>query len=268
MSKIIAILPVLLLCLLGTVLGLGSAAIPEETAIQTEAEEPVYCLDKITTQNVFAAEDGSELARYSYQLLTLSVSNLETLSEADQRNIDNFNAKMTGLMDSAVESGMAMGEDALALYGNAQLDYYDETTASGYFSGQYISVRINYSSYTGGAHPNRYVYSCLFDLRTGQFMDPLQIADDPEGFRSKTAEVLTVKAEALPQSELYWSDYAETLSRWNEGTVLFDADGMLVVYSPYELGPYSMGEVELRVGYEELAELAGPASLERLGLAR
>ena len=41
---------------------------------------------------------------------------------------------------------------------------------------------------------------------------------------------------------------------------------MLVVFSPYELGPYSMGEVELRVTYEELASLVGEEGLRRLGV--
>ena len=50
-------------------------------------------------------------------------------------------------------------------------------------------------------------------------------------------------------------------------TVLFDGEGMTVVYSPYELGPYAMGTVELKASYEELAQLLGPGGLERLGLA-
>lgn len=41
---------------------------------------------------------------------------------------------------------------------------------------------------------------------------------------------------------------------------------MTVVYSPYELGPYALGTVELRADYRELAELLGPGGLERLGL--
>lgn len=49
--------------------------------------------------------------------------------------------------------------------------------------------------------------------------------------------------------------------------MLFDSEGMTVVYSPYELGPYALGTVELKVGYDELTELLGPGGLERLGLA-
>jgi len=83
------------------------------------------------------------------------------------------------------------------------------------------------------------------------------------GSRSTVVE----KAEALEEYQPgYWSDYADIIARWNEGTVLFDEEGMLAVYSPYLLGPYAMGEVELRLGYDELAELIGPGGLERLGV--
>ena len=41
---------------------------------------------------------------------------------------------------------------------------------------------------------------------------------------------------------------------------------MLVIFSRYELGPYSMGSVELRLSYEELADLVGPGGMARLGL--
>ena len=43
---------------------------------------------------------------------------------------------------------------------------------------------------------------------------------------------------------------------------------MLVIFSPYELGPYSMGSVELRLSYEELADLVGPGGMARLGRSR
>lgn len=279
MKKVITVIPVLLLCVLGAGLGLGSARIPlspEENLIAAsiEYEAPVYQMDTMTAENVFAAGDGRELAHYSYQLLTLTVPNLQELSPADaelaRRNMDNFNDRMIGLMDESVEVGLVMGEDALAVYDEfgGVPDYYDETTAAGRLAGQLISVRVDHSSYAGGAHPNTHAYSYLFDLQIGQFIDPAQIADDPGHFRAGAVELLLEKADALENNRsCYWSDYAETIARWNEGTVLFDADGMLAVYSPYGLGPYTMGEVALRLSWEELAELVGPGGLERLGAA-
>lgn len=231
-------------------------------------EEPVYQMDPLLSERQFRTQDGKkELARYSYRLCALSVSNMDVLSgeaavEA-ARNVETFNARMTLLMEGYVEFGEAMGADAAEVVGAAA--YYDEVCAEGFRAGEYISIRLDSVGYTGGAHPNRYASSCLFDLRAGQFVDPAQIAEDPEEFRAGAAALLLEKAELCGDREQFWEDYADVITRWNEGTVVFDGEGMHVVYSPYELGPYAIGEVELVLTYEELAPLAGESAMERLG---
>ena len=269
-KKAIGIIPIILMYLFGG----GGTAAPASPALGTPAPQPLYQWETMTAQNQFAAEDGTELMYYSYQLLTLSVANLEELRSGEaaeaERNVENFNSKMTALLEKAMEVGRVMQEDAAQLYkesGTAGLPFYDETSASCCRTGDLLSVRVSGGSYAGGAHPSRCDSGYLFDLRSGQFIDPTQIADKPEEFRTGAAALLVEKAEALEEYQPgYWSDYADIIARWNEGTVLFDEEGMLAVYSPYLLGPYAMGEVELRLGYDELAELIGPGGLERLGV--
>ena len=270
-KKAISIIPILLLYVFG-----GGSPAPARESLPAADVKPAYQWDTMTARNRYAAGDGTELMYYSYQLVTLSVSNLEELSreeaETAQRSVENFNSKMTALMDESVEVGQVMMEDVVQLYseqGAAGIPFYDETSATCQQTGDILNVRVSGSSYAGGAHPNRCDVSYLFDLRSGQFIDPTQIADKPEAFRSGAAALLVEKAEALEEYRAhYWSDYAEIIEHWNEGTVLFDEDGMLVVYSPYLLGPYSMGEVELRLSYDELADLIGPGGLERLAMER
>ena len=271
-KKAISIIPILLLYVFGG--GDASHGAPAQGAPPAEVR-PVYQWDTMTARNQYTAEDGTELMHYAYQLVTLSVPNLEELppeaAETARRNMANFNSKMTALMDASVEVGQVMMEDAGQLYGEqetAGLPFYDETSAACWQTGDILNVRVSGSSYAGGAHPNRCDVGYLFDLRSGQFIDPTQIAENPEKFRAGAAALLTERAEALACRSQYWSDYAEIIAHWNEGTVLFDGDGMLAVYSPYLLGPYSMGEVELRLTYEELAELAGPGALEHLGMGQ
>ncbi len=269
-KKAIGIIPIILMYLFGG----GGTAAPASPALGTPAPQPLYQWETMTAQNQFAAEDGTELMYYSYQLLTLSVANLEELRSGEaaeaERNVENFNSKMTALLEESMEVGQVMQEDAAQLYkesGTAGLPFYDETSASCCRTGDLLSVRVSGGSYAGGAHPSRCDSGYLFDLRSGQFIDPTQIADKPEEFRTGAAVLLVEKAEALEEYQPgYWSDYADIIARWNEGTVLFDEEGMLAVYSPYLLGPYAMGEVELRLGYDELAELIGPGGLERLGV--
>ena len=249
--------------------GMAPAAAPE-------SPEPVYRLEPESVTRTVRSEDKRtrELASCAYQLLTLTVANPEDLSPADmeaaRRNLEAFNDRMAVLMEEFEAHALAVGGDAKRAYkGGFLIDtYYDEVITSGTIMGGVVSIRMDRSSYTGGAHPNSYASSCLFDLTAGQFIpDPTHLADNPAAFQAGAAEKLVEKAEAIRENrEAYWQDYAEIISRWNEGTVLFDQEGMLAVYSTYELGPYALGAVELRLGWEELAELMGPDALERMGV--
>lgn len=240
---------------------------------ETVYEQAAYSFAPLAAADSFTAGDGSgELARYDYQLLTLSASNLDSVSpmekEAAERNIENFNKRMASLLEDSVALGKQIGADALRAHeqGSAAQPYYDETLASAYLAGQIISVRLDNGSFTGGAHPNSYTSSLLFDLKAGQFIDPTQIAESPESFRTGAAELLLAQAEALEVRDSFFPEYAETIARWNEGTVLFDETGMEVFFSCFELGPYAMGPVALHLDYAQLSGLIGENGLARLGV--
>lgn len=231
-------------------------------------EEPVYVFEQTEAGEEYPAGDGGVGARYACQLLMLTVSNQDRLSPEDgaaaAQCAENFNSKMHSLMIDAVAAGQTLRELAEEVH-SAAAAYYDETGASYVRTGQIVSVRVDNVSYTGGAHPNRYAEGYLFDLEAGQFIDPLQLADNPEALRTGAAALLLEKAEEHPVFDSFWQDYPDLIARWNEGTVLFDGEGMKTVYSPYEIAPYGMGDVELTLTWEELAPLLGPEGMERLG---
>lgn len=240
---------------------------PEEEAY----EAPQYELEPTEAVQKFCAEDGTELASYRYVLPSLRVSNWEALSQEDQEKAEQavaaYNAVMNSLMEDCVERGEAMYGDALEAYQNQWLtaQYCDEVDYAGQQMGDLLSNSLSVYTYTGGAHPNHYKTSYLFDLRSSQFIDPTLVAEDPEAFRTEAAALLVEKAEGHSEHTSFWEDYAEVISHWNEGTVLFDGEGMQVVYSPYELGPYAIGEVVLRLDWEELSPLIGESGMELLG---
>ena len=209
-------------CLLAACAGMegGRPAVPvqpETPPPETPPVEPEYQLDAATAENTFTAEDGTEVAHYTYTLLTLAVVNGEELpreiAEAVERNVDLFNETMAVLMEKSSETGRIMGEDALSGYtvwDRNSIYYYDETSARGELLGEIVSVRLDNQCFTGGAHPNRYVSSFLFDLRAGQFINPIQIADTPEAFRTGAAAVLLEKLEE--RGDILgscWPEYAE-----------------------------------------------------------
>lgn len=258
-------------------MAISAPAETEETALSMSApaaeefEEPEYEIIPFTSGSQVRAEDETVVAVCSYQTILLGLSNEGAVSPEDAetaaRNIETFNNRMRTVHGELAEQGGAFGEDALAVYdefGALSEEYEDDAAVSAEFCGDIVSAVLRRGSYTGGAHPNQYAASYLFDLGAGQFIDPTQIAEDPEAFRTGAAALLLEKAEAHPEREAFWQDYADILAHWNEGTVRFDEEGMWVIYSPYGLGPYAIGEVELHLSWEELEPLIGPSGMARL----
>ncbi len=137
--------------------------------------------------------------------------------------------------------------------------YADELTCTLYQTGHLVSISGYYYSFTGGAHPNTWLMSWLFDTNTGAFISPLSLATDSQvfldGVSSLLSQALTQRAaeyDLLPE-ELYWPDYQEVLADWPSYAVTFDATGMTIGFSPYELAAYAAGPQIFTLPYGDLA---------------
>ncbi len=285
MKKLIAILLVLNICLAaGCVSNVSSMNAGRNNGIQKNSSDvpspaavvaqPEYRLNPKEDSVNHIAEDETLLFSGSYQWLELEVVNLDQLSpqgqEQARRSCEVFKTRMAEMRAAAMSQNAEIAVDAeMAVeQGYQGPEFTDETTMDGVFLGQIISVQIDNYNYYGGAHPNRYTGSLTFDLAAGQFIDPIQIADDPEKFRSGAAALLVEKADSMGEEYIhaYWEDYRDIIARWNEGTVLFGDKGMTVHYSPYEIGPYAVGDLDFVVSYGVLEELIGAGGMDKLGL--
>ncbi len=242
-----------------------------------KSSDPVYTYeDQMVSRQFVNEESGNLYATYSYRVPMMRIANADELTEdalaIAQRNVESFNAYMQKVLDDAVAFGE---ETALELNGGdfavrSSVPAADEKELTATRTGQIITVQAIGYFYSGGAHPYSYTDSYTFDLTMGQFIDPAQIGDDPEAFRVKAAALLVAQAEGLGADYTagYWNDYADIISHWNDAAVLFDAEGMTVIFSAYELGPYAMGPVVLFLTYDELADAIGPGGLAHLGIAQ
>lgn len=239
--------------------------------------EPIYIFENTVREKVFTlTDDGKEIASYSYSIPMLRVENEDELSASDrevsQRNVLAFNQEMETILADAVSFGESLGEDMRLIFEEKEQMWVgrDENMGTVIRSGEIITVLFRCYYYGGGAHPNTYSMSRTFDLMLGQFIDPAQIGDDPEAFRTGVAALLIAQAEGLgtDYTEGFWDDYRDIISNWNDTTVLFDEKGMTVIFSAYELGPYAMGPVELSLSYEDMADVLGSGGLAHLGAAQ
>lgn len=240
--------------------------------------QAVYQLEPVSVTRSILSEDKKavELATCDYQMFTLSVANLDALSPAEAetaaRNMEIFNSRMTALMEGTEGQDFDVGEAAKETYADGfwGVAYYDDVTSCGAIVGEIVSVWCYRECYTGGAHPNSYVSSYLFDLAAGQFIpDPSQLADDPAVFHAGLTELLIERADDDAQARsrpgCYWDDYQEIIRSGSSGVAHFDETGLTVDYAPYELGPYVIGTVSLHLDWEELEPLLGPGGMARLG---
>ena len=260
----------LLLC--AAILCLTACADP---GIEQPPAKAIYGYEDTLRENIFTEEEsGIVYATYRYLVPMLRVANAgeldaETLATA-QRNTEAFNAKMQEILDESVAYGeeLAQGHVEGEAFSGTGMPLADEKELSLSMTGDIISVMADGYFYGGGAHPYSYTISYTFDLSSGEFIDPIQIAGDSEAFRTQAATLLVAKAESLGEDYTagFFPDYAETISHWNERAVLFDKTGMTVIFSVYDIGPYAMGPVELHLTYAELAEAIGESGLARLGI--
>ena len=227
-------------------------------------------------------EDGTELAVCSYDLPVLRVTAkdgtpVETPATEEQSRAlaaaETFNARFDQwksnpktLAESAKEDRAFRNESGLE-----SVAYTDDLRCAVYQTERLISVSGTYSTYTGGAHPNHILMSWNFDLETGEFFEP-EILDEGGDLREyvhqalmKEARETAAGADMAPR-DLYWEDYADTLSEWLSYAVSFDAEGMTVGFSPYELAAYAAGAQVFHLGYDQLLPHLGQHGRALLGL--
>ena len=137
--------------------------------------------------------------------------------------------------------------------------FFTEMTSETYRTEQLVSVAGNYYSYTGGAHPNTVLMAWNFDLETGAFFVPEQLAGDGEAFSKAVSEEIvrqigeTAAEYDLTAAEMFWENYEEIAAGWSSYAVSFDETGMTVGFSPYELAAYAAGPQVFHLSYDLLA---------------
>lgn len=238
-----------------------------------EESDPAYWFEISETSDKYSDDEGNLLATYDYQVIVMRTA--EQAGEEVLKAAENFNAGMQEVLDSQLEIGEELGQwasfdESLSWsLGDGGTYYSDELTAEGTQTGEIYSVCFQNYNYMGGAHPSRTHFSRIFDLSRGDYMDPLEVADDPELFRATVTDLLLDQIQHLEPDILagYSEGYESTVAQWNSRSVCFGEESMTIIFSEYELGPYTLGTQIFEIQYEELAEALGRGGQVKLGLA-
>ena len=192
------------------------------------------------------ANDGTLLAVVDYELprLTLEHDALAHSSEPPGKMAaarDAFNAEMEGFysqlpalseLRSMAASDKAVSEAAgFALSGA----YFCRTSPESVYQTQgLLSVCVRGEEYPGGAHALPFAVVWNFDLSRGEFLAWSDLTDRPDELRAKLAE--ETAAADLGGAQVY-----------------FAPDGVHLVFSVYQIAPFSEGMPEFTVPHETLA---------------
>lgn len=231
-----------------------------------------------------AAEDGTLLASYSFTLPVMRVVRSdgspvkvgETAEETRAlEGAETFNQRFAewaaarefeGLVEEARELLEWQRQENLPWFGGYTLELHCEI----YQTDNLVSVLGTYYSNTGGAHPNTWQLGWSFDLRQGTFLEPELLSEGTDLLDAVAEEILRQadapdgNGQAL--SGDYWEDYGAIIGNWYSYAVSFDAEGMTVIFSPYELAPYAMGPQCFRLSYDWLAPHLSDYGRALLGL--
>ena len=283
---------ILTLCLAAALAGCGITTLPTpedpEPPAAADPEEITYEVTTDPHEEIVHAEDGTLLMTVSFQLPHLQAYADGTLIETPatpaqeeaMARVNTFNENFNQWRESG-DTAQSM-EDAKSLYQSfpdafSNTSYCEEFTYTAYRTGSLISIAADYYSYLGGAHPNDVYFSWNFDLDSSTFLTIPELATDPQAFSLAVADMIEVQAgkrfasepeyEGLSISDIYWDNYRETIEKWgSDYAASFDADGLTVIFSAYELASYANGPQEFHIPYAALDSYWSDSGRAVLGL--
>lgn len=283
---------ILTLCLAAALAGCGITTLPTpedpESPAAADPEEITYEVTTDPHEETVHAEDGTLLMTVSFQLPHLQAYADGTLIETPatpaqeeaMARVNTFNENFNQWRESG-DTAQSM-EDAKSLYQSfpdafSSTSYCEEFTYTAYRAGSLISIAADYYSYLGGAHPNDVYFSWNFDLDSSTFLTIPELATDPQAFTLAVADMIEVQAgerfasepeyEGLSISDIYWDNYRETIEKWgSDYAASFDADGLTVIFSAYELASYANGPQEFHIPYAALDSYWSDSGRTVLGL--
>jgi len=151
-------------------------------------------------------------------------------------------------------------------------------------AGKYVSVIVDESQFTGGAHPNHGSATFLWDRETNAradfktlFRDTSTGSADMQTLSKLILESLAAEKKArgipLDLSDMWFKDWNADFSNFGEpslapSTEKGKSSGITFHYSPYEVGAYVEGDYVAFVPASALMPLLTPEAQRLFGVAR
>lgn len=264
-----------------------TSALGAANVVSSAAEVLDFVLDSDKQTDQRAADDGTELAAYTYTIPVLRVETKDgrilesATTAAEKQALDvaaSFNADFASWLESTDFPGvLTWAEEDYALCkenGQDWVEPYDEEfTYTFWRSDRLVSIAGQYYSFTGGAHPNTMLLGWNFDLQTGRFLHPAALGADSEEFQTKVTQEIIRQADqraaenGCEPTTMYWEDYQDIAAQWPDYAVSFSEKGMTVIFSAYEMASYAAGAQTFEISLDFLKPYLSEDGRALLGIA-
>ncbi|OIQ52189.1 Peptidoglycan-N-acetylmuramic acid deacetylase PdaC [Pseudodesulfovibrio hydrargyri] len=126
--------------------------------------------------------------------------------------------------------------------------------------GRYISVKLHVMAYTGGAHPNNWPMTWVFDMEDGGEITLDRLFPDREAALAKVSglcrEVLSGSLGGMLVPDML--DAGLTPTADNFSRFVLTREGVAFFFGPYQVAPYAAGEQVVTIPYDRLGGLMAP----------
>lgn len=210
----------------------------------------IYDYDNVTNETY--GENFKLYANIKADSLEIRQAGYEDLQNALDKERAEIQKQMKDYKDN-IESEMEFVANMVEEYDQV-MEFESEVSLSRVDDKVFSFSRLIYED-LGGAHPNHVTVTRNYDTATGTELVLADVFTDVEGFR----KLLVDRLEGYEYRAEFFDEWRDTVKNAFEGgdyrlEFLLTEDGVKVIFNNYDLGPYSMGSVELDFSYEELSD--------------
>ncbi len=233
-----------------TVTEAPATAVPTQEPVATQAA-PI--LSFTTLDKEWYTEDGST------RLMSVTDYTVNVENEGFEALETTLNRLHPGIPEDNYSLLIEEAEDYYNSIGPEEKEYFWGYSSSTNATltrcdSSVVSLRGYYHDYTGGAH-GMYAYGGEnIDVQTGEVLELVDILVDVNGFYDKAIRYISKELVKTYADDLF-SGYEEAVtnafapnqtSNW-----YLTGAGIVITFSPYEVGPYAMGAPEITLPYAE-----------------
>lgn len=170
-----------------------------------------------------------------------------------QTNYDTLNMKIKSDIQNIVN------DFKNSLNNETDWQYVLEISFNYYEYENYISFVFNVFSQTGGAHPNTRVFTVNYDIKNDKIIDITELTkmytNILEIFSKTSYESLKDNDKILQygNEDMFKRGLEERIENFRN--FVFDKNGIVLFFNPYDIAPYVAGSFVVKVPYDKLDKI-------------